>query len=183
MARHATLPLDPRIKTDRLLLRPPAETDLDDIVTEINDVAVVRMLARVPFPYSRSDAERFLDWSQNSRKDLNLIVTRCDKAIGCMALTDIRGDCEFGYWLGRSHWQRGYASEAGRAFLAYCFADPAIKSIRAGAYRDNPASLRVQTKLGFEQTGLSRRQSLARGHSVEHIDTVVTRARFAEIAS
>lgn len=183
MARHATLRLDPRIETDRLVLRPPERADLDDIVTEINDFAVVRMLARVPFPYGLSDAERYLDWSQHSRKDLNLIVTRSGRAIGCMALTDIRGECEFGYWLGRSHWRQGYASEAGKAFLAYCFADPAIKSIRAGAYLDNPASLQVQKKLGFEQTGLSRRQSLARGQLVEHIDTVVTRARFAEMAS
>ena len=179
MAKRTTPRLDPRIETERLLLRPPEEADLDSIVAEINDFAVTRMLAQVPFPYARPDAERFLAWSRRSRDDLNLIISRGGKAIGCMALIDINAMCEFGYWLGRAHWRRGFASEAGRAFLAFCFANHGIDTIRAGAYVDNPASLRVQEKLGFQRTGMSRRRSVARGHLVAHIDTVLTRAGFA----
>ena len=180
MAKRITLPRDAHIETDRLLLRPPEETDLDSIVAEINDFAVVRMLAQVPFPYGRTNAERFLAWSRRSRDDLNLVVSRDGEAVGCMALIDVNGLCEFGYWLGRAHWRQGLASEAGRAFLAFCFATTGIDTIHAGAYVDNPASLHVQEKLGFRRTGRSRRQSLARGHLVEHIDTALSRAGFAE---
>lgn len=170
--------LDLQIETARLVLRRPAEADLEDIVAEINDFAVVQMLARVPFPYTRSDAEDFLIWSRTSRKDINLVIARSGRVIGCIGLNDVETKCEFGYWLGRSHWGKGLASEAARAFLGTCFAKLGIDKIRAGAFGDNPASLRVQQKLGFEPTGVSRRLSLARGCNVEHIDTVLTRARF-----
>ena len=42
---------------------------------------------------------------------------------------------------------------------------------------DNPASLRVQTKLGFERIGTHMVRCLARGRDVEHIDTILTRER------
>jgi len=172
--------LNAKIDTARLVLRPPTTDDLDDIVAEVNDFAVVRMLARVPFPYGRADAEDFLAWSRTSRNDLNLVIDRQGRTIGCIGLNEIRSVCEFGYWLGRRHWRRGLASEAGRAFLGFCFAELDIDTIRAGAFTDNPASLRLQQKLGFEATGASYRRSLARGAQVEHIDTVLTRARFEE---
>lgn len=172
--------LDPQIETARLVLRPPTEADLDDIVAEINDSDVTRMLARVPFPYGHADAEGFLAWSRSSRNDLNLVIARQGRTIGCIGLNELSSTCEFGYWLGRAHWRQGLASEAARAFLDYCFSALGLDTIRAGAFSDNPASLRVQQKLGFEPTGISFRQSLGRGSEVEHIDTVVTRARFEE---
>jgi RimJ/RimL family protein N-acetyltransferase len=162
------------------VLRPPTEADLDDIVAEINDFAVVRMLARVPFPYSRANAEDFLAWSRMSRNDINLVVAREGKAIGCAGVNDIGATCEFGYWLGKSHWRQGLATEASRPFLAFCFGELGMEAIRAGAFADNPSSLRVQEKLGFTRTGLSQRLSLARDCEVDHIDTVLTRAGFEE---
>jgi RimJ/RimL family protein N-acetyltransferase len=180
MANHTAPLRDPRIETARLVLRPPTETDLDDIVAGINDLAVVRMLARVPFPYARADAENFLAWSLTSQNDINLVVDRDGAAIGCIGLNDIKAACEFGYWLGKAHWRHGFATEAGRAFLGYCFDTVDVGTIRAGAFADNPASLRVQEKLGFQRTGSSLRTSLARGGKVEHIDTALTRNRFYE---
>jgi RimJ/RimL family protein N-acetyltransferase len=172
--------LDTLIETERLALRPLEKADLDDLVAEVNDFAVSRMLARVPFPYSRADAEDFFAANRRGSRDFNLVVARDGKAIGCIGLTDIKSTCEFGYWLGRAHWRQGLASEAARAFLAFAFDRFGVGTIRSGVFADNPASLRLQEKLGFEKTGSSFRQSLARGHAVAHIDTVLTRARFQE---
>ena len=178
--KQAAVRLEPWIETKRLVLRPPEEADLDTIVAEVYDFAVVRMLARVPFPYGRSDAEDFLAWSRRSREDVNMVIAKGGKVIGCMALCGIESICEFGYWLGQAHWRQGYASEASRAFLAYCFDEFAMDAIRAGAFHDNPASLHVQEKLGFDRTGISLRESFARRKSVKQIDTILTRARFLE---
>lgn len=175
-----TLRLDTRIETERLVLRPLDEADLDDIVAEVNDFAVSRMLARVPFPYSRADAEDFLAANRRRSGDFNLVLAKGGKAIGCMGLADLESTCEFGYWLGRAHWRQGLASEAARAFLALSFDGLGVETITSGVFADNPASLRVQEKLGFEKTGSSFRQSLARGHAVAHIDTALKRNRFAE---
>jgi RimJ/RimL family protein N-acetyltransferase len=172
--------LETSIETERLVLRSLEESDLDDIVAEVNDFAVSRMLARVPFPYSRTDAEGFLAANRRSSRDFNLVLTKDGKAIGCIGLTDVESTCEFGYWLGQAHWRQGLASEAARAFLAFSFDGLGVETITSGVFADNPASLRVQEKLGFEKTGSSFRQSLARGHAVAHIDTALTRNRFAE---
>lgn len=179
---QATAFAEPHIETSRLVLRPASSDDIDALVEEISDIAVAGMLARVPCPYRRSDAEAFLDSvAACGGSDLPLTIALDDRLIGGIGLSDIRRDCEFGYWLGQAHWGRGYATEAGRAFLAYAFDTYDTDAIKSGVFFDNPASLKVQGKLGFEQTGTSMRHSLARGRTVEHIDTILTRARFESL--
>ena len=142
------------------------------------------MLARVPHPYTRADAETFFAklGRTAAEEELNLVMIGGGGAlIGGLGLVEIPGHCEFGYWLGRAYWGAGYATEAARAFLAYAFDRFAIDLVRAGAFIDNPASLRVQEKLGFAQLGRRRVRSLARNAEVDHIDTVLTRERFREM--
>jgi len=137
------------------------------------------MLAKVPHPYRLADADAFLrSIKQADRHLLALSIIRDGHVIGGMGLSDIGTGSEFGYWLGRAHWGKGYATEAGRAFLAHAFAAYDIGLIRSGVFVDNPASLNVQGKLGFERTGVREVYCVARGHPVEHIDTVLTRERF-----
>jgi len=178
----ATMQREPRIATARLVLRPLLARDINDLVAEVNDFEVSRMLARVPYPYSRADARAFLAAAGKDPNDFPLMITAGGKVIGGIGLSQIEAGCEFGYWLGRDHWGKGLASEAGRAFLAYAFDRYAVDSMQSGVFADNPASLRVQEKLGFQPTGRRFVECLARGKRVEHIDTRLTRARFAEIS-
>ena len=160
------------------------EDDVDDLVTEISDFSVAEMLARVPHPYRRSDALAVLESSAvNAGRDLALVITDGDRAIGGIGLTGIRSEREFGYWLGRAHWGKGFATEAGMAFLAHVFAAFDIDVVRSGVFFDNPRSLRTQEKLGFERIGSRPVHCLARGAKVAHIDTILTRARFMDIRS
>ena len=173
--------LDIRIETPRLLLRSPSESDVEAVASELNDLDVVRTLARVPFPYSRADALAFLSSSRESAlrgKAVNLVITSNGAAIGCVGLDDYPATNELGYWLGRKHWRQGIATEAVKAFVSWCFLELCVKEIRSGAFVDNPPSLRVQEKLGFLQIGTSLRPSLARGYAVQHIDTILTHEGF-----
>ena len=53
------------IETERLILRPPQNSDADQIAPRItHDVA--RWLATMPYPYSRADA---VDWLSAIEKD------------------------------------------------------------------------------------------------------------------
>jgi RimJ/RimL family protein N-acetyltransferase len=174
---------EPSLRTARLTLRTVVPADLDALAAGLNDPGVARMLSRVPYPYGRSDAEAFLALVRSRpMRDLSLVIDRDGEVIGGIGLNDISGVREFGYWLNRAAWGNGYATEAGAAFLAHCFAAYACPDIRSGVFVDNPASLRVQDKLGFERLGMSRRPSLARGGDVDHIDTILTRRRFREFA-
>ena len=60
---------------------------------------------------------------------------------------------ELGYWLGRSFWGRGYATEAARAALAWAHRVWRRKVIWAGHFAENPASGQVLCKAGFLYTG------------------------------
>ena len=51
--------------------------------------------------------------------------------------------------------------------------------IYSGVFHFNRASLAVQRKLGFVETGQSQRHCLARGEQVRHIDTQLSRASWA----
>ena len=48
----------------------------------------------------------------------------------------------------------------------------------AGVFEGNPASLRIQEKLGFEVAGRSMVHCLAQGRDLPHIDTQITRQAF-----
>jgi RimJ/RimL family protein N-acetyltransferase len=183
--RHATTLPEPRIATARLALRPPATVDRHDIVAEVNDFGVTRMLAKVPYPYRLADADAFLRaLARNDPRTLALSITLAGRVIGGIGLAEIGINSEFGYWLGRAHWGKGYATEAGRAFLAWAFGAYDLPLVRSGVFIDNPASLRVQEKLGFEETGRRAVYCVARGQNVEHVDTALRRERFqSEIAS
>ena len=111
------IPAAEPIETPRLTLRPAAAADIGRMVAEISDPAVARMLARVPWPYRRRDAEAFLaSVAATTGRDLPLAIVLDGRLIGGIGLSGIRGEREFGYWLGRDHWGKGYATEAGRAF-------------------------------------------------------------------
>ena len=56
------------------------------------------------------------------------------------------------------------------------FADDTIFS---GAFVDNAASLRIQEKLGFTRDGEAMSFSNPHGKDVLHVNTSLTRARFA----
>jgi RimJ/RimL family protein N-acetyltransferase len=71
-----------------------------------------------------------------------------------------------GYWIARSNWSRGFATEACVALIdiarALC-----LPALEGSHFLDNPASARVLEKLGFEPRGLvAPRMSCARGHEV-----------------
>lgn len=175
----ATTPRDLEIATERLVLRPVAEADLDAIVTWIGDFEVSKMLARVPYPYRRADAESFLAATREAA-GRNIALTIADEGgvVGGLGLTGLRSEREFGYWLAKPAWGKGYATEAGRAFLAFLFEEAGLDIVRSGVFHDNPASLRVQGKLGFEKIGTHMVRCLARGRDIEHVDTILTRERY-----
>lgn len=57
---------------------------------------------------------------------------------------------ELGYRLMLEHWNKGYATEAARAMVDYLLLDLKLPSVHAFAVYQNPASLRVIEKVGFQ---------------------------------
>lgn len=165
----------PVIGTARLTLRPYRLADADAIAESLSDFAVTRMLARVPAPYHRQDA---IDWLEprvsGSKPDWGFAITSGDTAaIGLLSVELRHGQWHLGYWLNRHYWGRGYMSEAAAAAIERFFRRMPETAIHSGVFADNPASLRIQEKLGFRVTGCRDIYSSARNAMVAHLETVL----------
>ncbi|HXG80188.1 MAG TPA: GNAT family N-acetyltransferase [Sphingomicrobium sp.] len=154
-------------RTERLLLRPGWAEDAPALARAIADETVVRNLATAPWPYSLEDAEAFLAAPRDPAMPSFLITERTDGApriVGACGLgRRPSGAVELGYWIARPFWNKGFATEAGRALIDIARALK-LPRLEASHFLDNPASGRVLEKLGFVPTGMSAaRYSCARG--------------------
>jgi RimJ/RimL family protein N-acetyltransferase len=158
-------------RTERLLLRPGWIEDAPALHRAIAEKAIVRNLATAPWPYRIEDAEAFLS-AERKPRDVSMLVFRrtgdAPELIGTVGLgRRLDGPIELGYWIARRWWNRGYATEAGRAVVAIARDGLRLPRLRAGHFLDNPASGRVLEKLGFRPAGIiAPRFSAARGEAV-----------------
>jgi RimJ/RimL family protein N-acetyltransferase len=154
-------------RTERLLLRPGWAEDAPALARAIADEQVVRNLATAPWPFALEDAEAFLAAPRDPAMPCFLITERTDgepRIVGACGLgRRPSGAVEMGYWVGKQHWGKGFATEAGRALIDIARALN-LPRLEASHFLDNPASGRVLEKLGFVPTGMSAaRYSCARG--------------------
>ncbi|SOC37481.1 RimJ/RimL family protein N-acetyltransferase [Rhizobium subbaraonis] len=175
----------PAIATARLTLRPHRLADAPAIAESLSDFRVSRMLARVPAPFDRQDAE---EWLAGVTSGLVpgwalAITTGDDVHIGTVFFEERAGSWHLGYWLNRFYWARGYMSEAVQAATArFLMRMPGVE-IRSGVFADNPASLKVQERIGFRIIGLSEIYSVARSAMVPHVETLLSPGDFRPAAS
>lgn len=167
------------LHTPRFILRQPQMDDAEPIARYLNDFAVSGNLARVPFPYHLSDAKA---WLNTRRADLppeatNFAIDLPDQGlVGQVGFHQGAEGPIIGYWLGQPFWNRGIMTEAVIASLDWLFSVSDAPAVYSGVFHFNAASLAIQTRLGFTQTGRSTLLCLARGAEVEHIDTIMTRS-------
>ena len=171
------------IRTERLLLRPLRPADADALHRLVNDWAVVRNLARLPFPYPRPLAD---EWIESTRRQIeaetgyHLAITGQEEGselLGCIGLRlDLApGAGSLGYWVGRRFWGHGVASEAVTRFARWALANLDLDRIEAHVAQDNPASAAVLRRAGFRESGRGEASFLARGGKHPVLDFQATR--------
>jgi len=176
-----------RLETERLFLRPPEAADIPVLVPLIGDFDVARNLSRVPYPYPEAAAHEYIARCEKTRAagtDFNYAISRKNDGafIGCCGVHRKETGFEFGYWLGKPFWGRGFASEAARRLASFAFEEMAVPCLIAGWFHDNPASGRVLAKLGCTPNGAEQRDCLARGHAVYCHNVILEREAFERTA-
>ncbi len=165
------------IRTERLFLRPGWAEDETQLLALIDDEAIVRNLARAPWPYTLDDARQFIALPQDRSLPhffITLPTASGPKLIGSAGLGSHEGEAEIGYWIGRDYWGNGYATEAARGVLSLA-RTLGHQRLRASHYVDNPASGKVLQKLGFAPTGrIITRDSAGRGELVKSVEFTLT---------
>jgi RimJ/RimL family protein N-acetyltransferase len=175
------------IHTARLVLRPPRESDADRLYALFNNWEVMRWLSSPPWPYTLDDARAFVRSRANGDGGaIGGAITLAGELIGIAdvitkpaSMIQRERGYSLGYWLGEPYWGNGFMTEAVRALLTHVFATIPDNTIFSGAFAGNAASLRIQEKLGFARDGKGMFFSNPRGKDVLHVNTSLTRARFA----
>lgn len=175
--------MDVELRTRRLLLRQPKADDASRIARYLNNFRVAGNLSRVPYPYCEADAAAWLRTWRPDRPPGETGFTLELPGEGLIGHAGFHPDTQgtvIGYWLGEPFWNRGFMTEAVEAIVGWYFETTTAVTLASGVFAFNRASLAVQRKLGFTETGSSYRLCLARKQEVRHIDTELTRARWAE---
>ena len=143
----------PTVTTRRLRLRAFRAEDLPAHRAAVDDdPAVTWSHTRFSLAESlRRWADRLDEWARSGFGMWIVEVTATGEVIGHAGLQHLHGtdDVELGYYLGRSAWGQGYATEAAEACLAYGFETAKLARIVATVRLENDASRRVLGKLGF----------------------------------
>lgn len=175
--RETALFLDsPIITTERLFLRPPHEQDIDDMAKLANNINVARMLGTMPHPYTRKDAEEFIERIKRSAGRAcvySITEAETGKLIGVGGLhedLDRYDEPYMGYWIGEPFWGKGYASEAARAMVDLYFKVTNRPVLLVSARVDNEASKAIIKKCGgnFKSKSIVHHPLLDEDQELEH---------------
>jgi RimJ/RimL family protein N-acetyltransferase len=152
------------IRTERLLLRPPIESDAVALWERRNlpEVAVYGNWV-TPWPRERADElvadAMAMAGPENDRWwMLTIADPATDQPIGDLAIhTAWEGrSVEIGYTLHPDHWGRGYAVEAADALAAHAFEALGAARVFAMLHPDNRASAQVLERIGMLFEGHTR---------------------------
>lgn len=157
------------LRTDRLVLRPPTDADVDAITAACQDPEIPRWTT-VPSPYAREDAEGFVTliaewWADGTQTVWGMFHD--DVLVGMVGLHHITphsrgGSAELGYWATAHSRGQGFMVEACRAVIDWGFAELELARIHWQAVVGNIPSARTARALGFQYEGLQR-QALTSG--------------------
>lgn len=147
------------IETERLLLRPFEQADLDDFF-EYASVEGTGEMAGWHHHQDKQKSQEILDLFISEDKTFAVCLRQSGKVIGSLGvekygmedkLTEFDGyrGREIGYVLSRDYWGRGLMTEAVRAVIDYLFSECDLDFLTCGYYDFNSRSRRVQEKCGF----------------------------------
>lgn len=148
-----------KINFNNFQIRNYSKNDIDSLVKYANNYNVSKFLRDAfPNPYTRKDAERWLDFVyQNPAYPAFAIADENELigAIGAVPFDDVhRFSAEVGFWLGEPFWNKGIISNALILFCNFLFTQYNFNKLVANVFEGNPASMRVLEKAGFSLEGI-----------------------------
>ena len=167
------------LRTERLILRPFGEQDIDAITEACQD-PLIKLYTVVPSPYARADAEKFVrEMVPRARAAgtgavFGAFLADTGELAASVGLHNIGhldtpygGDGGIGYWAAPGTRGRGYTTEAVREVCRWAFEDLGLAVIRWEAIVGNEASWHVVEKVGFTREGTRRALFVHRGVRVD----------------
>ena len=139
------------IQTERLELKPIYPESLDHLIQLITDGIVKKTYMLPDFSCPEEAINLATRLMEKSRHDDRLMagIYAGSQLVGILNETESTGEyIELGYALLPRYHNQGYATEALRGAIGYCFS-LGFPEVRTGAFQCNPASIRVMEKNGM----------------------------------
>ena len=145
-----------QLETERLILREITQDDFDNWYAILSDAETMK---HYPAPYDAAGVQRWVDWTLNNYKQYGfglwaVTLKANDEFIGDCGITmqNIHGQQlpEIGYHIHKSHWRKGYASEAARKCMEYAFETLRFPAVYSYMTSTNAASYGVALKNGMQ---------------------------------
>lgn len=146
-----------QLETERLVLRPWRERDLEDFFAYASVDGVGQMAGWTPHQ-SREESREILGHFIAGKHTFALELKENGRVIGSLGLeareetpgilSELQGR-EIGYVLSKDYWGRGLMPEAVKAVIDYCFRELDFDFLTCGHFDWNRQSRRVIEKCGF----------------------------------
>jgi len=148
------------IQTHRLIIRSYKESDLLEAFELMQDEELFQFLPMEVMPFE--EYKQLFSWLINcyetSHREecfkYSFVITDKETGnhigwcgVGCLDFN--HHDKEVFYLIGKSHWGKGYATEAVQGLINYCFNNLELSKLIAVVKPNNIASKNVLEKLGF----------------------------------
>lgn len=151
------------IKTKRLSLFPLSNEYSKDLIELWGDYDVIKYTYNTLIKTQEECLEKLINWLPLHRDNLGtnkFAILLNDKLIGIAGFPVIDNDnfkCGFFYQISREYWGNGYGFEVANSLLNYIFEIHPHAVVIADAVINNPASIKILTKLGFTQTSIEKK--------------------------
>jgi RimJ/RimL family protein N-acetyltransferase len=144
-------------------LRPPRDSDADDIAAGCADPLSQRYLPMLPDPYTRDDALWWINVGAVSSRTAGgaayvIVDPVSDRVLGGAGLNRVMGEraqSEVGYWVAPWGRGRGVATAATVALSNWAFRH-GFRRLELLTEMENAASQRVALNAGFQREGVRR---------------------------
>lgn len=151
-------------------IRQWQKDDAEALAMLINNKKILDNLRDgIPYPYTKADAEYFIDEMLSSDRDKVYAFAITADGVLAGSISVLRQNNihrrtgELGYYLGESFWNMGIATEAVKKICGYVFGNTDIIRIFAEPFSYNAASCRILEKNGFRFEGILRSNAVKNG--------------------
>ena len=149
------------IMTSYGMIRQWEESDVGALAKYANNRNIwLNLRDGFPYPYSRENAQAFLQTASCQNPVTFYAIATQEEAIGGIGITlneDVhRLTAEMGYWLGEPYWGKGIMTETVTSFTDYVLEHFGLVRVYAEPYAYNASSCRVLEKAGFVLEGRMR---------------------------
>jgi ribosomal-protein-alanine N-acetyltransferase len=152
----------PTLETNRLILRPLAESDAANIYAYAKNPNVSKYTLWEPHRSIDDSLDYITNYAFGYYKEgipepfgiaLKTAPDRIIGTVGCFWVSRDAKSMELAYALDEQHWNKGLVPEACGEVMEYCFDHFGLKRIQARCKPENTASARVMQKIGMTYEG------------------------------